>query len=90
MAESQIYCWRSGNKAEVDFLLRMGDSVIPIEVKSGNRMESKSLGRYLDSHPGRGIIASNIPLTVKDRVTFVPFYAVWILEKIAMGVNIQD
>ncbi len=83
MTESPIYCWRSGNKAEVDFLLRMGDSVIPIEVKSGNRMESKSLGRYLDSHSGRGIIASNIPLTVKDRVTFVPFYAMWILEKIA-------
>lgn len=38
--------WRSGNKAEVDFLLQYRNNVIPVEVKSDENIRSKSLSFY--------------------------------------------
>jgi len=38
--------WRSGNKAEVDFLLQYRNHIIPIEVKSDENIRSKSLTFY--------------------------------------------
>lgn len=38
--------WRSGNKAEIDFLLQYRNNIIPIEVKSDESIRSKSLSFY--------------------------------------------
>jgi len=38
--------WRSGNKAEVDFLIQYGNDIIPVEVKSDENVRSKSLAFY--------------------------------------------
>lgn len=38
--------WRSGNKAEVDFLVQYGNDIIPVEVKSEESIRSKSLAFY--------------------------------------------
>jgi len=40
------YYWSSENRAEVDFLLQQGVNVIPVEVKSENRISGKSLSVY--------------------------------------------
>lgn len=40
------YYWSSQNRAEVDFLIQYGASVIPIEVKAENRVSGKSLSVY--------------------------------------------
>ena len=39
-----LFYWRSDNSAEVDFVIQQGMDVIPIEVKAGIRVRSKSLG----------------------------------------------
>lgn len=38
--------WRSGNKAEIDFLIQHKNFVIPVEVKSDENIRSKSLSYY--------------------------------------------
>lgn len=38
--------WRSGNKAEVDFLIQYNNGIIPVEVKSDENVRSKSLAFY--------------------------------------------
>jgi hypothetical protein len=38
--------WRSGNKAEVDFLIQHKNNIIPVEVKSDENIRSKSLTFY--------------------------------------------
>lgn len=38
--------WTSGNKAEIDFLIQHGNSIIPIEVKSDSSIKGKSLALY--------------------------------------------
>jgi len=40
------YYWSSQNRAEVDFLLQQGTHIIPVEVKSQNRISGKSLSVY--------------------------------------------
>lgn len=39
--------WTSGATAEVDFLLQDNTSLLPVEVKSGSRLNGKSLGIYI-------------------------------------------
>jgi len=38
--------WKSGNKAEVDFLIQYENKIIPVEVKSDENIRSKSLAFY--------------------------------------------
>ncbi|RLD77875.1 MAG: ATPase, partial [Bacteroidetes bacterium] len=38
--------WKSGNKAEIDFLLQFKNDIIPIEVKSDQNVRSKSLSVF--------------------------------------------
>ena len=42
--------WRSGNKAEIDFLIQYKNSILPIEVKSDSNIKSKSLAFYRKSY----------------------------------------
>lgn len=51
-----IYYWRSNNIAEVDFIIYNKDGLIPIEVKSGDNVQSKSLNLYMKQYkPKYGI-----------------------------------
>jgi uncharacterized protein len=70
--------WRSGNQAEVDFLIQYNNMIIPIEVKSEENVKSKSLSFYRkEFHPEISIRYSlrnlrrdgeliNIPLFMAD------------------------
>lgn len=81
LSDDGIFCWRSGNRAEVDFLVRVDGHYVPIEVKSGKSIVARSLGVYMDSHEGRGVVVSmNLPKS-KGRVVHIPLYALWILDR---------
>jgi predicted AAA+ superfamily ATPase len=41
--ELHLFYWSSEHEAEVDFLIEIGDSVIPLEVKAGASRKTKSL-----------------------------------------------
>lgn len=43
---SRVCFWKSGNRAEVDFVVQLGSAVIPVEVKAAMNTRSKSLARY--------------------------------------------
>ena len=64
-------------KHEVDFLIQVGNEIVPVEVKSGEVVHSKSLKYYADKH------AETIPLRVRyslknlkldDGVLNIPLY----------------
>lgn len=44
------YFWRSGNTAEVDFIVEQDGEIIPIEVKSAENTRAKSLSRFITSY----------------------------------------
>ena len=70
--------WRSGNKAEIDFLIQHENIILPVEVKSDENVKSQSMAYYRKSfNPGISIRYSlknfrtdkgliNIPLFMAD------------------------
>lgn len=57
-----LYCWQEG-ESEIEFLWSGKTELVPIEVKSGLRTKSRSLGQYISRyHPSLSIRVSAKPL----------------------------
>lgn len=69
--------WTSQGKAELDFLIQRSKDIIPIEVKSGPNVKSKSLKSYKDKHnPTLSIRLSPLNLALDGDILNIPlFYA---------------
>lgn len=78
IGHKDLFYWRSsGGKAEVDFLLEQQGSVVPIEVKSGVNLRSKSLKSYSNQFdPEISVRASLRNLKIDGRICNIPLYAV--------------
>ena len=63
---------------EIDFITRIGDDVIPIEVKSSERIKSKSLIKYIEKYnPKYSIRISEKNFGFENNIKSVPLYAVY-------------
>lgn len=45
-----LYYWTSGCQAEVDFITRIGEDIIPVEVKAKINNRARSLGVYVERY----------------------------------------
>jgi predicted AAA+ superfamily ATPase len=72
-----LHYWKNlGRSAEVDFLLQHRSSVLPIEVKAGVNLRSKSLAFYASKYlPAVAIRTSLRNLKLDARLLNVPLYA---------------
>ena len=74
---SPIHYWTSGNLAEVDFVIKLGAAVFPVEVKSGLNVKAKSLKRYREKYaPAKAIRFSMQNLKEDDSLLNVPLYLI--------------
>ena len=80
--EETLYYWSSKRGAEVDFLLYSEkDGIIPIEVKAGNHIRSKSLDVYVDKHkPKYSIRFSTRNFGFENNIKSIPLYAVFCVK----------
>ncbi len=79
----ELYYWSSGNKAEIDFLLYNKDGIIPIEVKSSENNQSKSLKYYMEKNkPKYGIRLSTKNFGYENNIKSIPLYAIFCLENL--------
>ncbi len=71
--------WTSEATAEIDFLLQNNTSLLPVEVKSGTRLNGKSLGIYINRFaPGLALRYSMNNLKRDDMILNIPiFLADW-------------
>ncbi|WP_296324503.1 AAA family ATPase [Treponema sp. UBA3813] len=79
------YFWRSGNTAELDFLLEAGGKIIPIEVKSSENTRAKSLRLFCTKHkPALAVKFSlkNVGCTEENgtRIQSLPLYQIFRLK----------
>ncbi|MDR2109487.1 MAG: ATP-binding protein [Coriobacteriales bacterium] len=76
------YYWASGNTAEVDFLFQDElMQVIPIEVKAGDNVRSKSLQLYRQRHQSAyALRLSSKEFGLEDGLKSVPLYAAFCIE----------
>lgn len=72
-----IYYWSAENsRSEIDFLLQDEASIIPVEVKAEENLQSKSLRAFIDKHPGlHGVRLSMSNYRKQDWITNYPLYA---------------
>lgn len=77
-----LYYWTSGNQAEVDFISRIGEDIIPIEVKAANNTRSKSLSIYENKYsPKYSIRISLKNFGFENGIKSVPLYAIFCIVK---------
>jgi len=71
-----LYYWNSGNRAEIDMVANLADGIIPIEVKSGRNVGSKSLSVYVEKFkPPYSIRISAKNFGFENGIKSVPLYA---------------
>ncbi|WP_352423854.1 ATP-binding protein [Proteiniphilum sp.] len=68
--------WKNNNTAEVDFVIQKGVDVIPVEVKSGVRVHSKSMPIFMKRYKCKyGIRLSKKNFGFENDIKSVPLYA---------------
>lgn len=76
-----LYYWTSGSQAEVDFITRIGDNIIPIEAKAKINTRSRSLGVYVDRFkPAYSIRISQKNFGFENGIKSVPLYATFCIK----------
>lgn len=79
------YYWKSNGIAEVDFIMQIGMEVIPVEVKAGNNVASKSLSEYIKKYsPSNAVIASKVS-GKNGIVHYIPLYVIWRISNCFKG-----
>ncbi len=69
------------NIYEIDFLIKIDGNIIPIEVKSGRRTNSKSLNEYIKKYnPVYSIRLSSKNFGFENNIKSVPLYAIFCLN----------
>ena len=70
------------DKYEIDFLVKIDGEIIPIEVKSVRRTNSKSLNEYIKKYnPKYSIRISGKNFGFDNNIKSVPLYAVFCINK---------
>ena len=75
------FFWRSGNTAEVDFVLQHGVDIVPVEVKSERNDKAKSLAEYRKKYAPRIAVKTTMRNVGSGDIRKVPLYLLWQLEK---------
>ena len=75
------FYWKSGNIAEVDFVVQHGVHTIPVEVKSERNDKAKSLAEYRKKYSPAVSVKTSMNNVVFGEVRNVPLYLLWQIEK---------
>lgn len=83
-AAAKIFFWRTKDKAEVDFVIDFGRSIIPIEVKYKKLEEPKvprALRSFIEKYTPEKAFVINLTLDTvirlnKTKIHFIPFYKI--------------
>ena len=79
-SKAEIHFWKRNEKsgsAEIDYLIQRGETILPIEVKSGHGSTLRSLRLFLDTHPkaSTAVRFSSLNYSVFDKLDSRPLYA---------------
>ncbi|MDR0565933.1 MAG: AAA family ATPase [Prevotellaceae bacterium] len=78
--DDELYCWVREKKkanAQIDFVVQQGQTVVPIEVKSGSSGRMQSMWQFLkEKNSGYGIRTSLENFAEYDKIKVYPLYAI--------------
>ena len=77
----KTYYWTSGSQAEIDFIVRLNEDIVPIEVKAKDNIRSRSLSVYMDRYrPQYAIQVSQKNFGFENGIKSVPLYATFCIR----------
>ena len=80
----RLFYWKSDATAEVDFLLYTSDGIIPVEVKSSDNTQSKSLKVYMNKYNSKYAIrvsTKDFGFDPNTKIKSVPLYAAFLIKE---------
>ena len=81
----ELYYWhreQRGSNAEVDYVVQLNNTIVPVEVKSGGRGGMQSMRVFLETHPSPfGIRSAMEPFARYENIEVIPLYALWLLRE---------
>lgn len=75
--------WKGSRNSEIDFLISNDDGIIPIEVKSDNNTQSKSLKVYIDLYNPKYAIrisSKDFGYNSKSKIKLIPLYVTFLIK----------
>jgi predicted AAA+ superfamily ATPase len=76
-----LYYWQSENTAEVDFIIQKDTQIIPVEVKAGIHVKSRSLSVFAEKYPyDYAIRISARNFGFESRIKSIPLYAMFCMR----------
>lgn len=77
----ELYYYKPTQTMEIDFVINTKEGIIPIEVKSGTHIKSKSLISYLEKNKNvKGIRISGRNFGINNKIISVPLYAAYLIK----------
>ncbi len=78
--KQELFFWfrdKKNSQAEIDYIIQVGNRLIPVEVKAGKTGQLRSLQVYLqEKNSPLGIRISEHPLSKNDRILSIPLYLI--------------
>jgi len=78
--DNELYCWvreKKNTNAQIDFVVQRGESVVPIEVKSGKQGKMQSMRVFLEEKQSPyGVRSSLENFGQYDKIKVFPLYAI--------------
>ena len=79
--EKDFYYFRPSDNMKIDLLLDEENGIIPCEIKSGRRTNSKSLSNFCKKYlPKKAIIFSELNFGKNDYLYSYPLYSIFCLS----------
>jgi predicted AAA+ superfamily ATPase len=76
-----LHYWESGNTAEIDFVIQLDSSSIPVEVKSSDNVRARSLGVFISKYsPKYSIRLSTKNFGFENNIKSIPLYALFCIK----------
>ena len=90
MGINPLHYWTSGNMAEVDFIVQSDELVLPVEVKSGLNVRSRSMQVYRDKYKPKTAIRFSMQNLKNDNgLLNIPLYMISQLPRLLKMIPIK-
>lgn len=88
------YYYNNKRRGEVDFVISLGDRVMPIEVKSGkDYQQHRALNNLMTDYPESlydAVVLCNGNVEVEEHITYLPIYLVMFIQPKDSGVGVYQ
>ncbi len=89
---SSLYYWqreRKGSQAEVDYVIELGNRIVPIEVKSGIKGKMQSLRIFMEEKKSKfGIRTSLENFARMEKINIIPLYTIGAIYKARENISL--